>query len=188
MLIKKHIKQQLISVKTTKVITNFFLFFSLAVTNCLVSQATGLTTAENSLVAVDFNQINPANDLEKLVHQHINQYRQSLNLPPLKLDPLISKQARIHSENMAQRIVAFSHDGFEQRVKALNATIVYRRAAENVAYNLGYPDPTAQAVKGWLNSTAHRHNIEGNFNLTGIGIAQNKQGEYYFTQIFILER
>jgi uncharacterized protein YkwD len=27
----------------------------------------------------------------------------------------------------------------------------------------------------------------GDFNLTGIGVAKNRAGEYYFTQIFIKE-
>jgi uncharacterized protein YkwD len=30
--------------------------------------------------------------------------------------------------------------------------------------------------------------MEGNFNVTGIGVAKNDKGEYYFTQLFILER
>jgi uncharacterized protein YkwD len=29
--------------------------------------------------------------------------------------------------------------------------------------------------------------MEGNYNLTGIGVAKNAEGEYYFTQLFILE-
>jgi uncharacterized protein YkwD len=28
----------------------------------------------------------------------------------------------------------------------------------------------------------------GNYDLTGIGVASNSQGEYYFTQIFVLKR
>lgn len=73
-----------------------------------------------------------------------------------------------------------------ERVQAI--AIPYRAAAENVAYNRGYTDPVAKAVEGWLNSSGHRRNIEGNYNLTGIGVAKNSQGAYYFTQIFILKR
>jgi uncharacterized protein YkwD len=188
MLRKKYIKQLLISVRTSKFIGNFAIFLSLIFTNCLVGEAAELTPSEQSLIAVNIEQNDFANELEKLVHQQINQYRQSLNLSPLQLDPLISKQAKIHSENMAQGIVPFSHDGFEQRVKALDDSIKYRRVAENVAYNQGYSDPVGQAVQGWLNSSDHRHNIEGNYDLTGIGVAKNARGEYYFTQLFILKR
>ena len=123
--------------------------------------------------------------LEQSTHEQINQYRKSLNLPPLTLDPRISEQARAHSQAMANRQVPFSHQGFEQRVKAIGRVLPYSRAAENIAYNQGYPNPEQQAVQGWIKSTGHRTNIEGQYNLTGIGIAKNSQGEYYFTQIFI---
>ncbi|MBW4580050.1 MAG: CAP domain-containing protein [Tildeniella nuda ZEHNDER 1965/U140] len=126
--------------------------------------------------------------LEQAVLTQINQYRSSRKLPPLALDTRISDQARGHSQAMANGRVTFSHDGFQQRVAAIARTIPYNRAAENVAYNQGYSDPVRQAVQGWLKSTGHRQNIEGSFNLTGIGIAQNAKGEYYFTQVFIRRR
>ncbi len=126
------------------------------------------------------------NNLAQQVHQQINKYRASVNLPPLKLNPKISEQAQIHSENMAQQKVKFGHQGFDSRVKALKNNIALSSAAENVAYNQGYRDPASEAVTGWIKSEGHRQNIVGNYNLTGIGIAKNQQGEYYFTQIFIL--
>ena len=122
-------------------------------------------------------------DLEKAVNQQINQYRSSKNLPPLSVDPRITQIARIHSENMANGKVRFSHDGFEGRAKAI--TIPYQSVAENVAYNMGYSDPVRKAVDGWIKSEGHRKNMEGQFNLTGIGIAKNAKGEYYFTQLFV---
>jgi uncharacterized protein YkwD len=42
-----------------------------------------------------------------------------------------------------------------------------------------------EVVDGWLNSPGHRRNIEGDFRLTGIGIAKRSDGMVYFTQIFI---
>lgn len=129
--------------------------------------------------------IDNINDLEILAHQQVNQYRQSRNLSPLKLDRAISQQARIHSQNMAQGQLPFSHQGFENRIEAISLAIPYRSAAENVAYNQGYRDPVEKAVEGWIKSPGHHKNMIGNYNLTGIGIAKNSQGEYYFTQIFI---
>jgi uncharacterized protein YkwD len=89
---------------------------------------------------------------------------------------------------MASGAVAFSHDGFSERVQAIALVIPYSGAAENVAYNQGHSDPATKAVEGWLKSTGHLANIKGNYNRTGIGIAKNAKGEYYFTQIFILSR
>ncbi len=126
--------------------------------------------------------------MEQSVHQQVNQYRKSHNLPPLQWDARIAQQARLHSQAMASGKVPFSHNGFEGRVKAIAKSIRYRSAGENVAYNMGYADPGKQAVQGWIKSPGHRHNMEGNFDLTGIGIAKNAKGEYYLTQEFIKRR
>ncbi len=130
-------------------------------------------------------ETNSLGAIEQAVHNQVNQYRASLGLAPLSLDSRISSQARAHSQNMASGAVPFSHDGFSQRVQAIAEVISYDGAAENVAYNQGYSDPATQAVQGWLNSTGHRTNIEGGYNLTGIGVAKNSSGEYYFNQVFV---
>ena len=131
------------------------------------------------------SQSNSLNALEQSIHQQVNAYRQSRDLPPLTLDDRISEQAKIHSQAMASGKVPFSHEGFEQRVKAIAKSISYRSAAENVAFNQGFSDPATQAVQGWLKSPGHLKNIEGDFDLTGVGVIKNAQGEFYFTQIFI---
>jgi uncharacterized protein YkwD len=58
-------------------------------------------------------------------------------------------------------------------------------AAENVASNNGFPDPATTAVQGWLKSPGHLTNIENaTYNQTGVGVSRNKEGSYYFTQLF----
>jgi uncharacterized protein YkwD len=126
--------------------------------------------------------------LEQAIYQQINQYRLSRNLPALKLNAYISQYARIHSEQMASGKVSFSHDGFEARIKAIGQKILYQKAAENLAVNQGYADPAKVAVQGWIKSSGHRQNMEGEFDLTGIGVARNGAGDYYFTQIFLKQR
>ncbi|WNZ24986.1 CAP domain-containing protein [Leptolyngbya sp. NK1-12] len=122
--------------------------------------------------------------LEQSVFQQINQYRQQRGLAPLTRNATINQQARQHSQNMANSRT-LSHNGFSARIQTIGKTIPYRAAAENVAYNAGFSNPAAQAVNGWLKSSGHLRNIMGNYNLTGIGVAKNSQGEFYFTQIFI---
>lgn len=124
--------------------------------------------------------------LEKSVFEQINRYRVSKGLAKLTLNTNITRQARIHSQNMANGKVPFSHQGFERRVTSM--PIIYNSAAENLAFNQGYTNPAAQAVTGWLNSPGHLKNIKGKYNLTGIGVAANKQGEVYLTQIFLHTR
>ena len=126
--------------------------------------------------------------LEQAVRDRVNQYRASRSLPALAIDTRISEQARIHSQNMATGKVPVSHDGVYQRLQTINRVIPLSAAGENVAYNYGYKNPANAAVEFWLKSTAHRQNIEGNFNLAGIGVAKDPRGYYYFTQIFIRSR
>jgi uncharacterized protein YkwD len=122
--------------------------------------------------------------LELATYNLVNKYRLSKNLPPLTVDPAISAQARAHSETMA-RTGNLSHDGFNERVDSVSQTIVYRKAAENVAYNMGYAQPDLIAIQDWIESPGHHRNMTGPYDMTGIGVSQNAKGEYYFTQIFI---
>ena len=126
------------------------------------------------------------NALEKSVFEKINQYRVAHNLPELTLNANITQQARIHSQNMANGKVPFSHEGFEQRVTAI--PLRYNGASENLALNQGYSNPASEAITGWLSSPGHLKNIHGHYDLTGIGVATNQQGEVYITQIFIRSR
>lgn len=154
---------------------------AISITDLLTTKATPSAAPISAKTATS----SPYSALEQSVHQQINQYRQEHKLPPLTLDPRISEQARAHSQAMASGKVPFGHQGFEQRVAAINRVIPYRASAENVAFNLGYSNPVQQAVQGWIKSPGHRINIEGEYNLTGIGVVKNAKGEYYFTQIFI---
>jgi uncharacterized protein YkwD len=122
--------------------------------------------------------------LELATYNLVNKYRQSKHLPPLTVDPAISVQARAHSEKMA-RTGTLSHDGFHERAESVSQTIVYRKAAENVAYNMGYAQPDLIAIQDWIESPGHHTNMTGPYDMTGIGVSQNAKGEYYFTQIFI---
>lgn len=126
--------------------------------------------------------------MEQVIHEQINQYRMEMGLAPLALNEQISLAARFHSQNMAAHETPFGHEGFTDRIEAIARELPYRSAAENVAFNQGHTNPANRAVMGWIASENHRNNIEGNFSHTGIGVAINERGEYFFTQIFILSR
>lgn len=126
---------------------------------------------------------NDNQSIEHAVLVHINEYRQKHGLAPLKMDERISKEARHHSLDMANHKMPFGHNYFLKRISVLHTQIKNSGAgAENVAYN--YKDGQ-DVVKNWLTSPGHKRNIDGNYNLTGIGVARDAQGKIYFTQIFL---
>lgn len=118
------------------------------------------------------------------IHRRINAFRESQGLEPLALNPLISEQARLHSVEMSQTPNTISHKNFDERIAELRKQLPYQGSAENVAANLNYKNPGVEAAEGWINSPSHRKNILGDYNQTGIGIAQTEDGRYFFTQIF----
>lgn len=145
----------------------------------------GNTSTSINQVALSTKTVKTA-DLEKSVFNQINRYRATQGLSKLSLSPKISRQARIHSQDMARGQVPFSHEGFEQRVDSI--FIPYKSAAENLAFNRGYSDPANEAIIDWIHSPGHLHNLKGNYNLTGVGVATNSKGDVYLTQIFLRSR
>lgn len=121
--------------------------------------------------------------IQNAILVQINEYRKQHGLPPLSMDNRIVKEAKNHSIDMANHTMPFGHKYFKSRIDRLHDQIKNSGAgAENVAYN--YKD-AQDVVKNWVRSPGHRRNIEGNYNLTGIGIARDSKGKIYFTQIFL---
>lgn len=117
------------------------------------------------------------------INRLVNQHRASKGMKPLLMNSAITKEAEKHSRNMASGKVAFGHDGFDGRANRLMSAIKNGNSAgENVEYTEGN---AAHVVENWLNSPVHKKNIEGDFNLTGIGMARGANGQVYYTQIFI---
>lgn len=117
------------------------------------------------------------------IYKLVNKYRQGKGLGSLKLNDAISKEAARHSRNMATNRVPFGHEGFNDRFDRLAKAIPGATSmAENVEYTTGDAE---HVVDHWIHSPMHRKNMEGNFTLTGIGIAVGNNGQVYYTQIFI---
>ena len=127
-----------------------------------------------------------AADLEHYVHRLVNEHRVSQGLKPLSFNSEISVVARRHSRDMATGRVGFGHGGIERRRQEIAGFIARAGVGENVAMvPAGSSHVGAVAVSNWLESSGHRRNIEGSYDLTGVGIAQGPAGEYYFTQLFV---
>ena len=115
----------------------------------------------------------------------INNHRGSQTLASLTWNDAVAEMALEHSRNMASGAEDFGHNGFDDRIDRLAVNIAFSGSAENVATNQGADDPAADAVEAWLNSQGHRENIEGDYDLTGIGVAEASDGSFFFTQIFL---
>lgn len=146
---------------------------------CIVAPAAIIAACSDEPTAPSYEYAS----IENQVLTGINAHRASLSLGALQSNDVIVEQARQHSQTMAETD-NLSHDGFTDRAAAIGARIAVVRVGENVAMNGGYADPVAVAIQGWLGSPPHKANIEGDYNLTGIGVARAKDGAYYFTQIF----
>src|SRR5580692_2173027 len=113
----------------------------------------------------------------------VNEFRRSKGLPALQANSYISSIALGHSRDMLTGKSPFGHDGFRQRIDKISSRLgKLHVAAENVASG---PMDAREVVDGWLHSPGHRRNIMGDFQLTGIGVAEGSNGMIYFTQIFV---
>lgn len=131
----------------------------------------------------------PATAIEREVHERINAHRASRGLLPLQADATLTALARDHSVLMAAGQRGFGHSGFDERVEAIRAARPVSTVSENVATNNYPPAQVAgRAVSGWLTSPGHRENLEGGFDLTGVGVARGRAGDYFVTQIYAARR
>lgn len=118
----------------------------------------------------------------------INDERATEGVEPLVMDADLRAVARAHSEDMVERDF-FAHnnpDGESPFDRIHAAGLEYSAAAENIAWN-SFSDPVATAVDGWMGSAGHRTNILNPvYTHTGMGVADNGEGGFYFTQVFTL--
>jgi uncharacterized YkwD family protein len=115
----------------------------------------------------------------------VNKERTSRGLSALKLNMEVSKVATIKSQDMIDKGY-FAHNSptygspFDMMKKF---GITYKSAGENIA--MGQKTPQ-EVMTAWMNSEGHRKNIlNSSFTEIGIGIAKDKNGRLYWTQMFI---
>ncbi|KAL4490949.1 hypothetical protein ABPG72_008685 [Tetrahymena utriculariae] len=146
--------------------------------------------APNKFVTMrDIENMTIAENLQKFGKQaleYTNQFRRQNNLSDLVWNNQLTFIGMKHSQNMAEGLVPFGHDGFKDRVRQI--TFSQRSVAENVAYcSGGYSNIPKTIVDGWINSPGHRKNMLSNSNVCGIAVFRNNKGFWYFTQLFALK-
>ncbi len=150
--------------------------------------------------------------LERKIHDLIDLERRKQGLKPLDLDPALSRIARAHSRDMADRKY-FSHDSpegedFSARYRKAGYRCSVRvdstiyMGGENIALNNLYSSMTTvngvvsydwnseekiarTTVQGWMDSAGHRKNIlTPHFRKEGIGVHIAPDDRVYITQNF----
>ena len=125
-------------------------------------------------------------EVEKETFLLVNQYRKASDLPLLAWNEEIAKAARAHSKDMASGEVDFGHGGFSDRVSRLKSEMPgFWGCGENVLFTSNLDGVARNAVQMWLHSPHHLKNIRGDYNYSGLGVWQDKDGTIYFTQIFV---
>ena len=126
---------------------------------------------------------------ERRAFDLVNAERQRRGLRPLAWDGGLTRLARYHSQNMARGgyLNHVDRDGLDLKGRAQALGLRgWSTLGENIAYNQGYPDPTAFAVERWMVSQKHRENaMNGEYTHAAVGIARASDGTYYFTQVFM---
>ncbi|MDB5277622.1 MAG: hypothetical protein JWR61_2577 [Ferruginibacter sp.] len=144
------------------------LFISLACLIAVVSLSSFVTRGETGIVEDVFSLT--------------NQFRKSKGLNGLIMQQQLNAIAHQHSMDMAKGKVAFGHDGFAKRNAMASRQIPQLHSfAENVAYGA---TSGSQVVSLWKNSAGHRRNMLGHFKYIGIGIARDRQGRIFYTEVF----
>ncbi|EIA08828.1 CAP domain-containing protein [Flavobacterium frigoris] len=147
--------------------------------NSCSSDATEAASPVEAKSQAVVNYTYTANELEAM--KLINDYRVSVGLNTLEKINHISYKSEEHDNYMITNNVV-NHDDFVARSENIIKVLGAKTVGENIAYN--YSSPQA-ALNAWLNSPAHKQNIEGNFTHFGIAIRENPTtGKKYYTNIF----
>lgn len=122
------------------------------------------------------------NETELKLATLINNHRQSIGLNTLEVINHISYKSEEHNVYMIDNNV-FNHDYFQQRSDNLIRVLGADRVGENIAYNYLTAD---SAFAAWMNSPAHKANMEGDYTHFGISVTTNPDtGRKYYTNMFI---
>lgn len=124
---------------------------------------------------------------ERGMFDAVNRYRDSAGLGTMAWNETVASIARKHSKDMAEGKFGLGHTGANQRTIKVGETIPWKSISENVAYSTERADIINFLLDRWLASSGHRVNIEGHYDLTGVGVAESEDGKIFFTQIFVLK-
>ena len=147
--------------------------------------ACGLIALNLFIVSCSKDEIESKNDnVSFTITQEIlsltNAHRNNMGLGNLERSVEADQLALEHTRYMITQ-GNINHDNFMKRMEALRGLVDAIAVGENVAY--GYA--TSESVmEGWLNSSGHKANIEGDYTHIGIAAVKAEGGGFYYMQLF----
>jgi uncharacterized protein YkwD len=132
--------------------------------------------------AIDSEEPLSIAEIEARIFTLVNDHRLSIGRSPLAWSAVMADEERAHSQAMANGQIPIGHDGFHDRADRVYLLIPWYAVAENVAF-AGTPE---NAMQAWLNSPEHQVLLEGDYDMTGVGVAKDTFSPfYYFSQMFL---
>lgn len=123
--------------------------------------------------------------IETEVVKLVNIQRAKAGLKPMKQNWQLSRVARYKSQDMINKNY-FSHQSptYGSPFNMMESFgLRFSSAGENIA--MGQRTP-AEVMNSWMNSPGHRANIMNpSYTEIGVGLAKNKNGTCYWTQMFM---
>jgi uncharacterized protein YkwD len=116
--------------------------------------------------------------LNQLLEAH-NKERAAKDLPPLTLDPRLTKAAEVHVLDMAGHS-KMSHEGSDMSQPAeriARQKYRYVLVGENVAQG---QEDVKEVMKAWMESPGHRDNILGDFTQMGASVYKDQSGSPFW--------
>lgn len=134
---------------------------------------------------VNIPNIDDVKAQENEVVKLVNAERSKRGLAPLKQNWQLSRVARYKSQDMINKGY-FSHTSptYGSPFQMMEAFgVKFTAAGENIAYGQKTP---SEVMNAWMNSPGHRSNIlSSSYQEIGVGLAKDKSGRSYWTQMFI---
>ena len=125
------------------------------------------------------------NDTELKLVTLINNHRAAMGLNTLEVINHISYKSEEHNIYMIDNNVV-NHDYFQQRSDNLIKVLGAEKVGENIAYNYQNAE---SAMSAWLNSPAHKANIEGDYTHIGVSVTIDQAtGKKYYTNMFMKKK
>lgn len=136
---------------------------------------------EDKIEAITTSYVPETKTIEIEILELINNHRIANGMNALNSMRKVKATAYTHTDYMVDTGTV-SHDNFYQRSNSLKSNPGAIKVGENVAY--GYSSAES-VVNAWLNSPGHKEIMEGDFTDFDISAEKDKDGKWYFTNIFI---